>query len=183
MNRRDFCQHVVYVGFGSYFALAAGGCRDRAGDELAAAGRDGPGFLTPAQFRALAAACERLFPADQDPGAIALGAPGFVERQLATAAFSGWQGFFRTQLDALDTDARARHARPFAELGAAEQDAMLEAWSQGPRPRPLFVQRLLHLTLEGVFCDPVHGGNKGGAAWAMIGFAPGMPRPGGSHQM
>lgn len=182
VDRRQFCQHIVYVGFGGYFAVAAGACR-APGDGQPPAPRDGPGFLTEPEYQTLAAACERLFPADEDPGAIALGAPGFVERQLASEAFSRWQDAFRQGLHDLDGDAQARHQRSFTALPPDDQDALLAAWIHGPRPRATFVSRLMHLTLEGVFCDPSHGGNKGGAAWALIGFAPSSPRPGDLHRM
>lgn len=183
VNRRDFCQHVVYIGFGSYLALAAGACRGRSEGDTALALRDGPGYLTAREYQTLAAACERMFPADEDPGAIALGAPSFVERELSSGAFTGWQEFFRESLRDLDSDAVARHQKSFVELDPAEQDALLETWVHGRKPRPTFILRLMHLTLEGVFCDPVHGGNKGGAAWALIGFAPSAPRPGDPHRM
>ena len=153
MNRRQLCQRLVYVGFGSYLAIAAGACRRS--DRDADSSRGGSGLLTPAEYAALAAACERLFPSDDDPGAIALGA--------------------------LDADARARYQRSFAELEPGEQDALLDAWIHGPKPRARFVSRLMHLTLEGVFGDPSHGGNKGGAAWALVGFAPSSPRPSDHH--
>jgi gluconate 2-dehydrogenase gamma chain len=186
VDRRQFCQQVVYVGFGSYLALAAGACRDR--DEHApspsAAAAPAPTdlmFLTAMEYQTLAAACERLYPADEDPGAIALGAPGFIDRELASDAFSGWQETFRTGLADLDADAVARHGRPFAQLPPPEQDAVLSSWVHGSRPRATFVSRMMHLTLEGVFSDPVHGGNKDGAAWSIVGFAPSLPRPGGHH--
>jgi gluconate 2-dehydrogenase gamma chain len=185
MNRRQLCQHIIYVGFGSYLAVAAGACRrtDRDADRDTDSSRGGSGLLTPAEYATLAAACERLFPGDDDPGAIALGAPGYVERQLGSTAFSAWEPWFRSQLGALDADARGRYKRSFAELQPGEQDALIDAWIHGPRPRATFVSRLMHLTLEGVFGDPSHGGNKGGAAWALVGFAPSSPRPSDHHRM
>src|SRR5215470_16894526 len=131
MNRRDFCQHVVYIGFGSYLALAEGACRGRSKADMVLALRDGPGFLAAREYQTLAAACERMFPGDEDPGAIALGAPSFVERELSSGAFTGWQEFFRTNLVDLDADAVARHQKSFVELEPADQDALLEAWIHG----------------------------------------------------
>src|ERR1043166_205879 len=153
VNRRTFCQDLVYVGFGSYLALATGEGRRRGTDD-AAPPPERPGVLTETEAQVLAAACERLFPADEDPGAIALGAPGYVDRQLASEAFSGWQPWFRSRLSDLDADARTRHQRSFAQLAPGEQDALLEAWLHGPKPHATFVSRLMHLTLEGVFGDP-----------------------------
>src|SRR5215470_19965036 len=137
VNRRRFCQQVVYVGFGSYLALASGACRSRRESETTAA-PEGSGWLTPMEVATLAAACERLFPADEDPGAIALGAPAFIDRQLTSEAFWGWQKAFRRSLAELDADAQARYQRSFARLAAGEQDALLEAWIHGPKPHATF---------------------------------------------
>ena len=38
----------------------------------------------------------------------------------------------------------------------------------------LFFQRLLQITMEGFFADPIHGGNRNKASWRMLGF-PGLP--------
>ncbi len=37
-------------------------------------------------------------------------------------------------------------------------------------PTATFFGLLLQLTIEGYFADPMYGGNKGAAAWKMIGF-------------
>jgi len=38
----------------------------------------------------------------------------------------------------------------------------------------LFFQRLLAITMEGFFSDPIYGGNRNKASWRMLGF-PGLP--------
>jgi len=43
---------------------------------------------------------------------------------------------------------------------------------------------LIGLTMEGLFGDPVHGGNKGGRGWELIGFGQkqrGCADPAGHH--
>jgi gluconate 2-dehydrogenase gamma chain len=37
-----------------------------------------------------------------------------------------------------------------------------------------FFQRLLAITMEGFFSDPIYGGNRNKASWRMLGF-PGLP--------
>jgi gluconate 2-dehydrogenase gamma chain len=177
INRRELCQQLIWVGFGSYFAVATGACRRTKRGEQTSGEPSEARFLTPAEGLTLAAACERLFPRDEDPGAIDLGAPGFVDRQLASEAFSGWQETFRTGLADLDADARESGGVAFVELKPEQQDALLDRWLHGSDPQKKFVHRLMHLTLEGVFCDPSHGGNHGGRAWELVGFAPSAPRP------
>jgi len=183
VSRRRFCQDLVYVGFGSYLAFATGACRRRRPDDVSPSPPDEPGFCTPAEYLTLAAACERLFPRDDDPGAVDLNVPRYVDRQLVSDDFSGWQESFRVHLVDLDADAQSHHQRPFAQLKPEEQDAVIEGWASGPRERQSFMRRLMHLTLEGVFGDPSYGGNRDGKGWALVGFEPSEPRPGEPHRM
>lgn len=37
-------------------------------------------------------------------------------------------------------------------------------------PAPILFQALLDATIEGYFCDPIHGGNAGMAGWRLVGF-------------
>jgi gluconate 2-dehydrogenase gamma chain len=182
LSRRCFCQELVYVGFGSYLALATGACRRRPREASPSPAED-PAFCTAAEYLTLAAACERLFPRDDDPGAIDLDAPRYVDRQLVSDDFSGWQESFRTHLADLDTDAQSQHQHAFAQLSPAEQDALIAGWADGPRERQTFVRRLMQLTLEGVFGDPSYGGNRDGKGWALVGFEPSEPRPGEHHHL
>ena len=64
----------------------------------------------------------------------------------------------------------------FTALSAAEQDERLEAIES-----TLFFQMLRAHTLEGMFCDPIHGGNAGLVGWRSIGF-PG-PRMNYAHEI
>jgi hypothetical protein len=64
---------------------------------------------------------------------------------------------------------------PFHELPAPGQDGILTALEQGdiagfePSSRG-FVDILRQHAVEGMFADPVHGGNVGYAGWKLIGF-------------
>ena len=181
-NRREFCQQLVYTGFGAYLAVATGACRRR--EDKSALVREKPSFLTPLELQTVSAACERMLPADEDPGAIALGVPTFVDRQLATDTYAKWRDQIRKDLADLDLDARARFGTTFAHLSASDQDTLLATWSIGNEQQTTFLSRLMYLTVEGAFSDPVHGGNKDGAGWTLIGFAPSQPRPMmGHHHM
>src|SRR6185436_13777486 len=53
----------------------------------------------------------------------------------------------------------------FASLSAAEQDARLRAIERST----FFRLRRSH-TLEGMFSDPLHGGNAGLIGWQLIGY-------------
>jgi len=53
----------------------------------------------------------------------------------------------------------------FADIPAAEQDDRLRSIE-----RLMFFQLLRTHTMEGMFCDPMHGGNIGMIGWQLIGF-------------
>jgi gluconate 2-dehydrogenase gamma chain len=158
------------------------------------------GFLTADETRIVGAIFDRLIPADDlSPGATELGCVEFLDRQLAgdygnAAAMyrsgpfaegtpqQGWQGRatpaerYRAGLAAVDRYARDRHNRPFADLPAERQDALLHEMEQG-RARfrgetnaKEFFAMLLANAREGFLADPLYGGNKNMAGWKMIGF-------------
>jgi len=137
-------------------------------------------FFTAAEARVVAAACERIFPHDdRGPGAIDAGVVVYIDRQLAgpygrdkyrytkppfgpSSAEHGYQGadnpraLYRNgvkQLGAFDT------------LAVSDQVAALKAIEKTP-----FFALLRAHTLEGMFCDPVHGGNENLSGWKMVGF-------------
>jgi gluconate 2-dehydrogenase subunit 3-like protein len=131
--------------------------------------------LTDAEYAATAAACERILPRDEDPGAIDLGVADYVDRALAGDR-AGWRDRFRAGLRGLDDAARRRAGAPFGELAAALQDQILDDWQDGTPAQVEFVRMLIELTFEGAFGDPSHGGNRDGRGWQLIGFAPCEPR-------
>jgi len=138
------------------------------------------------------AAVVRLIPPDAvGPSALEAGVPAFIDRQLAGAWGAGerlyrsgpWQPGQPTQgyqlpftpAELFRTALRAVHGSGFASLPGAQQDELLTQWQQGRGdlggvPAQVFFESLLAMTIEGYFCDPVYGGNRGMAAWAMIGF-------------
>jgi gluconate 2-dehydrogenase gamma chain len=121
----------------------------------------------------LGAVCERLLPRDQDPGALDLGVPAYIDQALAAPEVAHIRDLLKRVLPALDQKARARHGgKAFHELAAAEQDAILTEMQQsGDRAFDV----LMTLTLEGAFSDPRYGGNVGKKGFAMIGFTPDPP--------
>jgi len=108
---------------------------------------------------ALDAAADRLVPADEH-------GPGAVEMGATVAALRALDDDLRAQLPAVRA---ALHALGggFATAGAAAQDAAL-ARLQEAEPAAFGVLR--SLVLEGVFGDPVHGGNAGHSGWRLLGY-------------
>ena len=158
-----------------------------------------PVFFTPAEWSFLNAACARLIPDDENgPGAVELGVPQYIDRQMSTPWAEGalWymQGPFlqskpefgyqsaltpkqqyRLGIKAIEEAVQAATGRRFADLPPVEQDDWLrkaeadEIKSNDLSLKIFFTGFLLKNTLEGFFGDPLYGGNKDMAAWKMIG--------------
>jgi gluconate 2-dehydrogenase gamma chain len=168
VSRRRFLHSATCSAAGGYLVFALGGCRR----EKALL------FLSAAELETTAAACERMLPRDQDPGAIDLGVPHYVDRALAFDDHAHWGERFRAGLRALDDDALRRTGKRFHRGRATEQDDILDEWQDGTPDQVTFVRILMALTLEGAFGDPAYGGNREGRGWRLIGFEPCEPRHG-----
>ena len=154
-------------------------------------------FLSADEARFVNAALARLIPADAlGPGALEAGVPVFIDRQLAGAFGAGarlyrggpWrkgtpsQGYqlphtpaelFRAGVRAIAADLAPKGG--FHKLDPQAQDGYLQALEKGEVDLGAagtgeFFALLLALTMEGYFGDPAYGGNRGMAAWKMIGF-------------
>jgi gluconate 2-dehydrogenase gamma chain len=137
-------------------------------------------FLTAEEARAISAACERIFPGDASgPGATDAGVVIYIDRQLAgpygrdrfrytKAPFvtsvpeHGYQGrenprqIYRAGIRALGN---------YADLPI---DAQITKLTEIEHTR--FFELLRIHTLEGMFCDPMHGGNADLIGWKLIGY-------------
>ncbi len=89
--------------------------------------------------------------------------------------------FYRLALAALDEYATVRLGSPFAELTETQQDTIVDAVARGnadgftnPAADDFFETVRQH-TIEGMFSDPLHGGNRDMVGWKLIGF-PGAQR-------
>jgi gluconate 2-dehydrogenase gamma chain len=137
-------------------------------------------FFTETEALIVAAAASRIFPSDDSgPGAREAGVAVYIDRQLAgpygrdrhrytQEPFEdgppelGYQGkatprqIYREGLKGLSG---------FHRLPAAEQDNALRQIEESH-----FFGLLREHTIEGMFCDPLHGGNKKLVGWKLIGF-------------
>jgi hypothetical protein len=75
----------------------------------------------------VAAACERIIPTDETPGALAAGVPRFIDKIMADWETPDYRDRWLAGLATLDPLARAAHQRPFGACTDAEQDALLMA--------------------------------------------------------
>ena len=137
-------------------------------------------FFTAKEAGVVSAACERIFPRDANgPGAMDAGVVIYIDRQLAgpygrdkyryvkppfvtSVPEHGYQGeenprqIYRAGIHGLGN---------FGKLSPAEQVLKLQAIETSG-----FFQLLRRHTIEGMFCDPAHGGNTGLVGWVLIGY-------------
>jgi gluconate 2-dehydrogenase gamma chain len=151
-----------------------------------------PTFFNDHEARTVDAIAARVIPGDaQDPGAREAGAVVYIDRSLA-GAYQALQPLYQSGVRELDELSRERHGAPFDELGEDAQDAVLseidvvvetlptehgaEA-AETPTVSDARQARLAYFfavvrehVLQGFFCDPVYGGNRGAVGWKLVGF-------------
>src|SRR6185436_838570 len=138
-------------------------------------------FLNDDDAVTVTAFAERIMPgAPGKPGARDAGVLNYIDLALS-GAYSDLQDFYRRGLAALDAHSRTTHGKPFAQLTAAQQDEVITALEGGkangftwPTSQAFFETLRTH-TMEGMFADPVYGGNKDFAGWVLVGFPGAQP--------
>jgi len=137
-------------------------------------------FFTADEARIVASAAARIFPSDEvGPGAAEAGVIVYIDRQLAGPygrdRYRYTQPPFETGPPELGYQGKAtpreiyrdglKTLAGFADLPAAAQDDALRKIET-----TLFFTLLRTHVIEGMFCDPMHGGNAGMIGWQLIGF-------------
>nr|WP_191271683.1 gluconate 2-dehydrogenase subunit 3 family protein [Neobacillus kokaensis] len=153
-------------------------------------------YFTPEQFKIAEAVTERIFPKDDNgPGAKELGVAFFIDHQLAGdwgfnardymqppfyrgEKVQGYQGrlkrrdIFDIGLREIDNHSMQTFKKTFIELSGEEQDKILQDF-EGDKVNVTtispsgFFQMLRSATLEGVYSDPLYGGNRNMDGWKM----------------
>ncbi len=124
----------------------------------------------------IAAFTERLMPASEGkPGARDAGVLDYIDLALA-GAYADLQDFYRRGLAQLDAYCRKSYDKPFRQLEPTRQDEVIGALEEGkatgftwPAAQEFFSTIRTH-TMEGMFADPIYGGNKDFAGWRLVGF-------------
>jgi hypothetical protein len=122
-------------------------------------------FFTAANYATAIALFERLFPADEDPGATELGVAHYIDGALA-GAYAEYQPIIRLGLGRLDADA----GTPFYQLPAARQDELLRTLEQSGQDGAGFLEVATTLVIEAALADPIHRGSTSTGGWKVIGF-------------
>ena len=132
-------------------------------------------FFSKDEAATIQAMTARLIPGTlDDPGAREAAAVTFIDRALA-GYVAHLQVFYRRGIDLLDQLCIEQHGRQFRALGEEQQDETLrqiEGSTELEQPGRLaqFFAVVYEHTLEGTFCDPIYGGNRGAVGWRMLGF-------------
>ena len=165
-------------------ALAQGHPPHAATDAAAPAHAHGPGhgaFLNDDDALTITAFTERLMPgAPGMPGAREAGVLNYIDLALS-GAYADLQDFYRRGLMHLDAYCRKTHNAAFVKLPAAQQDQVIAALEQGKDTgftwpsAQLFFNTVRNHTMEGMFADPIYGGNKDFAGWRLISFPGAQP--------
>jgi len=159
--------------------------------------------LTAEEVAFFSATSDTMIPKDElSPSGSECGVPTFIDRQLASAFGAGarmyragpfHQGtteqgyqspltprdFFAAGVEATNAWSRKTYGKTFDRLAPEQRILALKEMEAGKAQfqdfdSKLFFQRLLAITMEGFFSDPIYGGNRNKASWRMLGF-PGLP--------
>ena len=139
-------------------------------------------FFNDDDSRTIAAFTERLMPgAPGKPGATDAGVLNYIDLALS-GAYEDQQDFYRRGVAQLDAHCTKTYGKPFRSLAAAQQDETVAALEQGkasefawPTAQAFFNTVRTH-TMEGLFADPIYGGNKNFAGWRLVGFPGAQPQ-------
>lgn len=125
-----------------------------------------PKALTEAEITTLKAAIDQLIPADEiGPSASEAGVFVYIDRSLAKP-YAAQLPLYQQGLAALDS---AAGADGFAGAAAEQQVEILTQAEAGEVAAGFFGVLLAH-TQEGMFADPMYGGNRDFAGWDLLGY-------------
>ncbi len=170
LSRREFL-----VGMSAVSAVWLSGaiaCRDSAPPNADTHEPDANSAEQPAGFVHFApddaadveAIAARIFPTDDTPGAREAGVVYFIDRSMTTFAVDQ-ADFFAVGLRDLNAAVANAHAgvARFAQLGDAQQDAMLRTIEGGE-----FFGAVRFATIAGMFALPKYGGNRDFIGWNLV---------------
>ena len=192
MERRAFLK--LGVGVAAFTAFHRALKLDAYAYDLAL--REGRQFFNTLEAETCEAISDRIWPGNADaPGAREAGAMYYIDRALA-GPYAEHQLAYLVGLAEIDRLAQARHGAPFRALGASQQDELLQdvadyepsenqdvvgAMEPGAEldistvaletlEAAGFFSLIRMHTMEGVFADPIYGGNRDFAGWRAVNY-------------
>ena len=124
---------------------------------LPAAGGAKPRYLTAQQFATVGAIAERILPRTATPGALDAGVPMFIDLMFGKFATADERTVLVTGLADLESASLAENRKGFAQLEAAQQDALLRRIAEAAQAKEkTFFHQIKELTVVGYFTsEPV----------------------------
>src|SRR5437764_7178218 len=83
---------------------------------------------------------------------------------------------YRAGIQATNVHCRKTYGKPFEALAEAQREEVLVGLAGGKitfasgLPARVFWGTVYQTVMEGMFADPIHGGNRNKAGWKMLGF-------------
>ncbi len=119
-----------------------------------------PQFLTETQFATAAAVAERILPRTDTPGAIDAGVPAFIDLMVGKYMTEAERRTLTAGLAEVESKSAAAHRAAFAQLTAAQQDALLKAMADAAQGKSgTFFHQIKELTILGYFTSEPVGKN------------------------
>lgn len=196
-GRRDFLKSAIV---GGAAAATAGLPAPAAAQANAAAPAAGYIFLTPDEAAFVETLVDHMIPADRHtPKGTDVGVNIYIDRALAGGWGKGdrlymqgpWapgvpeQGYqlpllpaelYRNGIAATNVHCVKTYGKPFDQLSEAQREELLKNLDggkvvfEGGLSSRVFFGIVYQTVMEGMFADPIYGGNKGKAGWKMVGF-------------
>lgn len=129
--------------------------------------------LTAAEVVTLEAICDCLIPADENgPGAREARAVHYIDRSLASHNLADRQSYM-IGLNAINEYSLQTGDKLFHQLARDRQEAILHTVQENTVEGFLtgsasFFNMVRNHTIDGTFCDPYYGGNRGFVGWDML---------------
>ena len=137
-------------------------------------------FFTREEALDITAAAAQIFPSDDSgPGANEAGVVIYIDRQLAGPYGRGRNRYVHPPFETGSPEQGYQGPHSPAEIyreglkeiaGLRAKSALEQRSIMSGIDHTLFFQLLRTHTIEGMFCDPIHGGNRDMIGWQLIGF-------------
>jgi gluconate 2-dehydrogenase gamma chain len=167
LSRRNFMQRTAVVAGGVAVLSTLPGTALAAPADAASYA---PAALSTSELATLKAIISRLIPADDlGPGAMESNVHVYIDKALA-GAYEQLLPVYRQNLAGIAAAAAKSGATSFAKMAPQAQDAMLKQAEAGKLGAgwAAFFPLLLEHTREGMFGDPMYGGNRNYAGWDLV---------------
>jgi len=199
-DRRDFLKSAVAGGAAAAAVSVPQSVSAQPTSAPSATASPGYAFLNPEEAAFVEAVVDHMVPADElTPKGTDIGLNIFIDRSLAGGWGKGdrlymqgpWkpgvpsQGYqlpltpaelYRNGIAAANAHCVKTYKKTFDKLTEAQREEFLLAlqagkvtFENGP-PARVFFTTMYQTVMEGMFADPMYGGNKNKAGWKLIGF-------------